>query len=81
METEHLVVRNSKRKKKIVLKQFDLFNAFSKTERERNEEMRQEINRLINVFCSQERETALYISALPFDYNENKMVIEYIKGR
>lgn len=62
----------------IYISRYEIIEAFFRTEEEEDENMANELNKMINVFCEAERKTRRNVSELPFDANTHKNVIDYI---
>lgn len=64
---------------KAIISKYEIMKAFFLTEEEEDINMAHELNKMINVFCEQERLTKRNVTTLPFDIETNKQVIDYIK--
>lgn len=64
---------------KAIISKYEVMKAFFLTEEEENINMANELNRMINAFCEQERKTRRNVTTLPFDLETNRQVIDYIK--
>lgn len=64
---------------KAIISKYEIMKAFFLTEEEENVNMAHELNKMINVFCEQERQTKRNVTTLSFDIEPNKQVIDYIK--
>ena len=64
---------------KAIISKYEVMKAFFLTEEEENVNMADELNKMINVFYEQERQTRRNVTALPFDVEANRQVIDYIK--
>lgn len=61
------------------ISRYEVMEAFFQTEKDDNEEMANELNDMLNVFCSLEREKKRNVITLPFNIETYKNAIEYIK--
>ena len=67
-------------KKEKYISRYEIMNAFFQTEEENNEEMANELNKMLNDFCRLERKYKRNIVSLPFDIIAYKQAINYIKN-
>lgn len=59
---------------------YEVAEAFFRTEEEENMVMAIELNKMINVFCEEERQTKRNVIALPFNTETYKQAIDYINN-
>ena len=64
---------------KAVISKYEVLEAFFRTEDEENVNMANELNEIINEFYVKERQTRRNVTAMPFDLNQYKTAISYIR--
>lgn len=67
--------------KEAKISRYEVMEAFFRTEEEENVAMASELNKMLNVFCEQERLTRANVVSLPFDIEKYENVIQYIGTR
>ncbi len=62
-----------------IISKYEIMKAFFLTEEEDNINMADELNKMINAFYEQERQTKRNVTSLSFEIENNRQVIDYIK--